>query len=805
MQGDPRTGREHADTAEGLTPQNISQNDGPVVGGADRQMDGPAGGGMKGQMDGPSGGGIDSRVDSQIGALIGGYFSDPFALLGPHPITEGWAIRFFLPWAAEASVALKGVTVEQHTIAPTKLTDARKLRPEGFFEARLPSQQTDAPAAGSYKIVGRTQSGEPFEIYDPYAFPYLLSDYDLYLMGEGRHYDTYNKLGAHLVSVEGVAGVHFAVWAPSARRVSVVGDFNGWDGRTHVMRFRGSSGIWELFVPELREGAIYKFELIGPNGNLLPLKADPYAFCSELRPNSGSVVTDLNSYEWKDSEWLSHRAKRNWLDSPISVYEVHLGSWRRVPEEQHRWLTYPELGDQLIPYVKELGYTHIELLPVMEHPYDGSWGYQTLGYFAATSRFGTPAQFMEFIDRCHQAGLGVILDWTPAHFPRDAHGLAEFDGTHLYEHADPRQGSHPDWGTLVYNYGRNEVQNYLISNALFWLDKYHIDGLRVDAVASMLYLDYSRKPGEWVPNQYGGRENLDAIAFLKRMNEVTHGRFPGILTIAEESTAWPSVSRPTYLGGLGFSLKWNMGWMNDTLKYFSKDPIHRKYEHNKITFSLIYAFSENFMLPFSHDEVVHGKGSLINKMPGDLWRQFANLRLLYAYQYAHPGKKLLFMGQEFAQREEWSEAQSLAWHLLQFPEHAGIQRLVRTLNRLQGSEPALHQVDFEWQGYEWLDANDADNSVLCFVRRARAPQDLIVVVLNATPVPRYKYRVGVPQPGFYEEILNTDSAEFGGSNVGNLGGLASEPVPHLGRLHSLAVTLPPLAALYFKLRQSQSI
>ena len=744
-----------------------------------------------------------SLFDSQIDALTGGYFSDPFSLLGPHPIAEGWAIRFLLPWAAEASVALKGVTVEQHTIAPTKLTDAAKLRPEGFFEARLPSQQTGAPAAASYKIVGRTHSGEAFEIYDPYAFPYLLSEYDLYLMGEGRHYDTYNKLGAHVVSVEGVRGVHFAVWAPSAKRVSVVGDFNGWDGRTHVMRFRGSSGIWELFVPELGEGAIYKFEIIGPNGNLLPLKADPYGFRSEVRPNTGSVVAELNAYEWKDSAWLTHRAVHPWLESPISVYEVHLGSWRRVPDEHHRWLSYRELGDQLIPYVKDLGYTHIELLPVMEHPYDGSWGYQTLGYFSATSRYGTPAEFMEFIDRCHQAGIGVILDWTPAHFPRDAHGLAEFDGTHLYEHSDPRQGSHPDWGTLVYNYGRNEVQNYLISNALFWLDKYHIDGLRVDAVASMLYLDYSRKAGEWIPNKYGGRENLDAIDFIKRMNEVAHGKFPGILTIAEESTAWPSVSRPTYLGGLGFSLKWNMGWMNDTLKYFSKNPIHRKYEHNKITFSLIYAFSENFMLPFSHDEVVHGKGSLINKMlPGDLWQQFANLRLLYAYQYAHPGKKLLFMGQEFAQRDEWSEAHSLSWHLLEFPEHGGVQGLVRRLNQLHASEPALHQVDFEWQGYEWLDANDADNSVLSFVRRGRDPQDLIVVVLNATPVPRYKYRIGLPQQGFYDEILNTDAIEYGGSNVGNLGGLASEPVPHLSRLHSLVITLPPLAALYFKLRRS---
>ena len=679
---------------------------------------------------------------------------------------------------------------------------ARKLRPEGFFEAVLPGASEFPPAPSSYQIRFRTVHGEVTVGHDPYAFPYQLTEFDLYLMGEGRHYDTYEKLGAHIKSVDGVDGVQFAVWAPSARRVSVVGDFNRWDGRVHPMRARGSSGIWELFLPDLGEYAIYKFEIVGAQGVVLPLKADPYAFCAELRPNTGSVVARLDKHPWNDSDWMNQRSKQNWLEQPITVYEVHLGSWRRVPDEHNRWLTYRELGDQLIPYVKELGYTHIELLPIMEHPYDGSWGYQTLGYFAATSRYGTPADFMEFVDRCHQAGLGVFLDWTPAHFPRDTHGLSQFDGTHLFEHSDPRQGSHPDWGTLVYNYGRNEVQNYLISNALFWLDKYHIDGLRVDAVASMLYLDYSRKQNEWVPNRYGGRENLEAIDFIKRMNEVAHLRFPGVLTIAEESTSWPSVSRPTYLGGLGFSLKWNMGWMNDTLKYFSKEPVHRKYEHNKLTFSLLYAFTENFMLPFSHDEVVHGKNSLLHKMPGDMWQQFANLRLLYAYQYAHPGKKLLFMGQEFAQRNEWTEKHSLDWHLLQYESHRGVQRLVTDLNKLVKAEPALHEVDFEWQGFEWLDANDADNSVYSFIRRGKNQDEIIIAILNATPVVRYGYRIGVPRPGHYEEILNTDSATYGGSNVGNLGGMNAADHPCQGRVHSLALTLPPLGVVFLKWRAS---
>ena len=734
-----------------------------------------------------------SPLDAQIDALLLGRNADPFALLGPHPSpTPGarvWSVRFFLPWAEEASVLVEGTA---------RAIQARRLRPEGVFEALITNPPQEALQPADYRILYRANFGEAFELHDAYAFPFLLSDLDLHLMGEGRHYDTYEKLGAHLHTVAGVSGVHFAVWAPSARRVSVVGDFNRWDGRVHPMRPRGSSGIWELFVPGLAEGAIYKFEIISPADELLPLKADPYAFRSQLRPDTGSVVARMDIHPWADAEWMRQREHKNWFESPIAIYEVHLGSWRRVPLEEHRWLTYRELADQLIPYVKEMGYTHIELLPVMEHPYDGSWGYQTLGYFSATSRYGSPADFMEFVDRCHRAGIGVLLDWTPAHFPRDEHGLAFFDGSHLYEHSDPRKGAHPDWGTLIFNYGRNEVQNYLISNALFWLDKYHIDGLRVDAVASILYLDYSRNEGEWIPNEFGGRENLEAIAFLKQLNEVTHSRFPGVLTIAEESTSWPGVSRPTYLGGLGFSLKWNMGWMNDTLKYFSADPVHRKFEHNNLTFSMLYAFSENFILPFSHDEVVHGKGSLLHKMPGDLWQQFANLRLLYGYQYAHPGKKLLYMGGEFAQRPEWTEAASLDWHFLQYDSHQGVLKLVTDLNHLYASEPSLHQVEFDWHGFQWIDCHDADNSVLSFLRLGKNPRDLMVVVVNCTPVVREAYRLGVPHPGFYQEILNTDSALYGGSNVGNHGGVAASSDPCHGHPFSLCVTLPPLAALFFK-------
>ena len=551
-------------------------------------------------------------------------------------------------------------------------------------------------------------------------------------------------------------------------------------------------------MPGLAEGAIYKYEIRPVSGGHPLLKSDPYGFRSELRPNTGSIVTRLDHHQWNDSGWIEWRSRNDWLSSPISVYEVHLGSWRRVIEENNRWLSYGELADQLIPYLKRMGYTHIELLPVMEYPFDGSWGYQTLGYFAATSRFGTPADFMAFVDRFHQAGIGVFLDWTPAHFPSDGHGLAEFDGTHLYEHADPRQGRHPDWGTLVFNYGRNEVQNFLISNALFWIDKYHIDGLRVDAVASMLYLDYSRREGEWIPNEFGGRENLAAIAFIKRLNEVVYARHPGVLTIAEESTSWPMVSRPTYLGGLGFSLKWNMGWMNDTLSYFAVDPIYRKYHHNRMTFSMLYAFTENFVLPLSHDEVVHGKSSLINKMPGDLWQQFANMRLFYGYLTAHPGKKLMYMGGEFGQRSEWNSETSLEWNLLEYDTHRGLQNLTADLNAVYRNEPSLHQVDFDWHGFEWIDCNDADSSILSFLRRAKDPGAFILVVANFTPVQRDVYRVGVPEPGFYREIMNTDAEKYGGTNFGNLGGVHAEAIPWNNKPYSIFLRMPALGVIYFK-------
>jgi len=727
--------------------------------------------------------------DPQVEAIVRGRHGDPFAFLGPHRASRDgkthWIVRFFLPWAIEAWVELPD----------GRSFPAACVHPHGFYEAVLPLSD-EALGSNSYRIFFRTGLGEAEETLDPYSFPYLLSDFDLHLLSEGKHFDSFQKLGAHLRTVEGIAGVHFAVWAPNASRVSVVGDFNRWDGRVHPMRNRGSSGIWELFLPGLSEGAVYKYEIISASGALLALKADPYGFAAELRPKSGSVVASLEDYEWGDADWIAARPQRNWFESPVAIYEVHLGSWRRG--ENNRWLTYTELADLLIPYVQQMGFSHIELLPLMEHPFDGSWGYQTLGYYAATSRYGQPRDFMEFVDRCHRAGIGVILDWTPAHFPRDAHGLPWFDGTYLYEHADPRRGTHPDWGTLVFNYGRNEVRNYVISNAVFWLEKYHLDGLRVDAVASMLYLDYSRHEGEWVPNRYGGRENLDAISLIKEMNEVVHARQPGIMTIAEESTAWPSVSRPTYLGGLGFSFKWNMGWMNDTLSYFSKDPIYRKFEHNHLTFSLLYAFTENFILPFSHDEVVHGKCSLLHKMPGDSWQQFANLRLLFAYQYAHPGKKLLFMGGELGQRSEWYHEAPLEWHLLQYEPHQQVQRLVVDLNRLYAAEPALHEVDFNWQGFEWIDCNDADSSVLSFIRRGKNPDELIVAVANFTPVVRENYRMGVPRPGFYREIFNSDAAAYGGGNVGNSGGVFASSEPRLGRPFSLTLTLPPLAAIFFK-------
>jgi len=626
----------------------------------------------------------------------------------------------------------------------------------------------------------------------------VLTDFDLHLIGEGSHYKKYEKLGAHVMEIEGVKGVHFAVWAPNAKNVSLIGDFNNWNSKTHPMHSLGSSGIWELFVPGIGEGAVYKFEIRSRHNKYTAQKADPFAFYFELRPKSASIVYDIDGYGWNDGEWMEGRPKTHWLDSPVSMYEVHLGSWMRAPEEGSRWLNYRELAEKLIPYVKEMGYTHIQLLPVTEHPLDASWGYQPLGHFAPTSRHGEPKDFMYFVDQCHQAGLSVILDWVPAHFPTDGHGLGFFDGTCLYEHADPRKGFHPDWGTKIFNYGRNEVRSFLISNALFWFEKYHIDGLRVDAVASMLYLDYSRKEGEWIPNMYGGRENLEAIDFLKRFNEVSHEYYPGVLTIAEESTAWPNVSKPTYLGGLGFSMKWNMGWMNDTLEYFSKDPVHRKYHHNNLTFSLLYAFTENFILPLSHDEVVHGKGSLLNKMPGDMWQKFAGLRSLCGFMYGHPGKKLFFMGGEIGQWDEWNFDKSLDWRLLEFEPHQGLQRFVKDLNRVYKSEPSLYEVDFDYRGFEWIDFHDVEGSAIAFLRRAKNPEDFTVFICNFTPVPRLNYRLGVPKPGFYREILNSDSSIYWGSNMGNAGGVYAEHIPFQGRPHSIRISLPPLAVVVFK-------
>jgi 1,4-alpha-glucan branching enzyme len=627
-----------------------------------------------------------------------------------------------------------------------------------------------------------------------------MSDFDLHLFNEGTHLHIYEKLGAHLVSAP-EPGAHFAVWAPNADRVRLLADFNGWNGHGWELEPLGASGVWHRFASGVSAGTRYKYEIRSRATGVVLQKADPYAFAFEVPPASASVVWDIGGYEWRDEDWMRDRQERNaWLDRPMSVYEVHLGSWQRVPEEGHRSLTYRELADRLAPYVRTLGHTHIELLPVMEHPFTGSWGYQVIGFYAPTSRFGPPEDFKYFIDRCHQYGIGVILDWVPGHFPKDAHGLAWFDGTALYEHADPRQGEHRDWGTLIFNYGRHEVRSFLLANALFWLQEYHVDGLRVDAVASMLYRDYSRRPGEWVPNVFGGRENLEAVDFLRQLNTVTHAEAPGSITVAEESTAFPAVSRPTYVGGLGFTYKWNMGWMNDILAYISKDPVFRRWEHRHITFSLLYAFTENFILPFSHDEVVHGKRAMIDKIPGDIWQKAATLRALYGYMYAHPGKKLMFMGSEFGQWREWNVDDSLDWHLLADDGgyHAGIKRFVSDLNFVYQREASLHEVDFDPSGFEWIDCNDSENSVVSLIRRARQPDDFTVALLNFTPVPREGYRIGVPRDGWYAELLNSDAAAYRGGNVGNAGGLSTDPIASHGRPWSLSLTLPPLGFLLLK-------
>jgi 1,4-alpha-glucan branching enzyme len=625
----------------------------------------------------------------------------------------------------------------------------------------------------------------------------VISDDDLYLFNEGSHYRLYEKLGAHPMAVDGVQGTYFAVWAPNAKKVSVVGDFNNWNKSSHELHPKGQSGIWEGFVPGIGEGTLYKYYIVSHHRSYRVEKADPFAFRNEVPPKTASVVWNLD-YTWGDQAWMEKRRGQNALDAPISIYEVHLGSWQRVPEEGNRFLTYHELAPRLAEYVKETGFTHVEFMPVMEHPFYGSWGYQTTGYFAPTSRYGTPQDFMYLVDYLHRHDVGVILDWVPSHFPNDEHALGYFDGTHLYEHDDPRQGIHPDWNSFIFNYGRSEVRSFLFSSAIFWLDKYHVDGLRVDAVASMLYLDYGRRDGEWIPNEYGGRENLPAIAFLQRFNAAVYQENPGVQTVAEESTAWPMVSRPTDIGGLGFGFKWDMGWMHDTLEYMVKDPIYRKHHHNNLTFRLIYTFFENFILPLSHDEVVYGKGSLLGKMPGDDWQKFANLRLLLGYMYAQPGKKLLFMGGEFAQWREWVHDESLDWHLLQYPPHFGVKRWVEDLNHFYRSQPALYQLDFDQAGFEWIDCNDVEHSVVSLIRKGRAADDVVLAVCNFTPVTHFNYGVGVPQPGHWQELLNSDAKEYGGSGQGNFGGVEAAPIPLHSRPYSLTITLPPLATVFFR-------
>jgi 1,4-alpha-glucan branching enzyme len=719
----------------------------------------------------------------ELEAILNGTHGDPFSVLGPHQITgdeskvDGWEVRAFLPQAMDAAVVANGAT---HSM--------RKLRSEGFFVATLPHDP------GSYKLHLTLWNGTYIDIDDPYRFPPLISDFDLHIHGEGTQYESYHSMGAHLVECLGVRGVRFAVWAPNAEVVSGVGDFNDWDERRHSMRLR-TGGVWEVFLPGVGPGTNYKYSVRAPSRGFRQQKADPYGFAMEVPPQSASIVCDLDAYQWNDQQWLDTRAHTDHLKAPLSIYEVHLGSWLRGP--YNSYLSYRQLADKLVDYAVHMGYTHLELLPIMEHPYSGSWGYQVVGYYAPTSRFGSPQDFMYFIDRCHQAGVGVIVDWVPGHFPKDAHGLAQFDGTAVYEHADPRKGEHKEWGTLIFNYGRNEVRTFLISNALFWLKVYHIDGLRVDAVASMLYLDYSRKPGEWIPNMYGGNENLEAIDFLRRFNELAH-QVPGAMTTAEESTSFTGVSRPTYLNGLGFTMKWNMGWMHDMLDYFAVDPVHRKYHHNNITFSMLYAFTENFILPISHDEVVHGKSALLSKMPGDMWQKFANVRAFLAYMYAHPGKKLLFMGCEIGVWDEWYSEWGLPWDILHYDFHRKLQAFVAELNRVYRAHPALYEVDYHWGGFQWVDFRDVDGSTISFIRRPQAGNPFLLIVCNFTPVPRWHYRVGIPDPGVYREILNSDSELWGGSNMGNGGYVASEPISYNGHYHSLSITLPPLAVLVFE-------
>jgi 1,4-alpha-glucan branching enzyme len=744
----------------------------------------------------------------QVQRIIANQHHDPFEVLGPHSVeingVSSWVIRAYMPTAEAVMV----ICPDQRSEHPMQASQ----HPH-FFECVLESKELPTY---QFRV---TEGGHERVMYDPYAFKSpLLTEYDRYLFAEGNHQRIYEKLGAHPTTLEGVNGVYFAVWAPNARNASIIGDFNFWDGRQHQMR-KGPTGIWDLFIPELAVGTSYKYEIKNEAGHIYE-KTDPYGFYQEVRPKTASIVADLSDYTWNDTDWLENRRHADPLAQPVSIYELHLGSWMHAASDEPpllengepglsvsvaelkphaRFLSYRELADRLIPYVKDLGFTHIELMPVAEHPFDGSWGYQVTGYYACTSRYGTPQDFMYFVDQCHHNGIGVIVDWVPGHFPKDGHGLAFFDGTHLYEHEDPRKGEHKEWGTLIFNYGRPEVKNFLTANALFWFDKYHIDGIRVDAVASMLYLNYCREDGEWVANEYGGCENIEAADFLRHLNNALFNYFPGVLSIAEESTSWPMVSWPTYVGGLGFNLKWNMGWMHDMLDYFSMDPWFRQFHQNNVTFSIMYAFSENFMLALSHDEVVHGKSSMINKMPGDDWQKFANLRCLYAFMFTHPGKKTLFMGMEFGQRSEWNVWGDLEWNLLQYEPHQQLKQFLAELNHLYRREIALYTQDFGYDGFEWVDCSDNRHSVISFVRRAKNSDECILTVCNFTPQPHSHYRVGVPEAGFYVELLNSDARQYGGSNMGNLGGKWTDEWSFHNRPYSLDLCLPPLSTLVFKL------
>ncbi len=721
----------------------------------------------------------------EMEAIINGDHSNPFSVLGIHKNkgSKDVFIRAYQP---------NSRSMELLDNNGSSLGMMTKLDDRGFFQINLGPRENFA-----YRFRIENDRGDFYEKEDSYRFPSILGDIDLYLLAEGNHLDMYQKLGAHVIELNGVRGVSFAVWAPNAKRVSVVGNFNNWDGRTTVMRNHPSCGIWDIFIPGIGQGEIYKYE-VKTRENYILVKSDPVAFYSEKRPHTASIVYDINNYHWNDEGWMNYREEANSFDKPMSIYEVHLGSWRRKGENGSEYLTYREFADHLVPYVSNMGFTHVEFLPLSEHPLDSSWGYQVTGMFAPTSRFGTPDDFRYMIDKFHQAGIGVIMDWVPAHFPKDGHGLVEFDGTHLYEHADPRKGEHTDWGTKIYNYGRTEVCNFLCASALYWLKEYHIDGLRVDAVASMLYLDYSRKSGEWLPNIYGGNENLEAISFLRKMNELVYGHNKGAITCAEESTAWPMVSRPTSMGGLGFGYKWNMGWMNDTLKYISKDPIHRKYHHGMLTFGLLYAFNENFILPISHDEVVHGKCSMISKMPGDEWQRFANLRSYYGFMFTHPGKKLLFMGCEFGQDWEWNSESSLRWHLLDYPMYKGMQNCVRDLNLMYKGNAPLYEVDFDYRGFEWIEHSNAADSVISYIRKGHNPADYLIVICNFTPVVRQNYRIGVNELCGYQEIFNSDDVNYWGSGVKNEGVKQAEAISWNDKPHSVQVTLPPLSTIVLK-------